>query len=402
MSDLDLWGRLRTGDWLDAQVFPPLRYAVPGIIPEGFGLLAAPPKAGKSWFALGVLLDVARGARTLGGVDPGPARPVLYMALEDGDRRLQGRARKLLGEGVPIPSTFTYLIDAHPEEVPILIADWLEVHGGSSPLIVLDTLGKVLPPARPGDGAYQRDYQVGGGLKRLVDAHPGACLLAVHHTRKAGSEDFMDSVSGTNGLNGAADFTLVLTRSRNDDRGTLKVTGRDVIEAEYALTVADGVWTLDGGAPDAARDAAAAARATDGLGDRSSEIVRVVDAQPDGIRAWEVAAVLQIDGDTAGRYLRRLSDAERIRKAGRGMYAPVPSADPIASDTLSETVSEVSGCPIGSDTPDTVSERVSEVSPALTWGNTRSDTSDTPPTGGDVCPGCGDPGCSGDCWEADR
>src|SRR5699024_1661341 len=93
MSDLDLWGRLRPGDWLDAQVFPPLGYAVPGIIPEGFGLLAAPPKAGKSWFALGVLLDVARGARTLGGVDTGPARPVLYMALEDGDRRLQGRAR---------------------------------------------------------------------------------------------------------------------------------------------------------------------------------------------------------------------------------------------------------------------------------------------------------------------
>lgn len=395
MSDLDLWGRLRTGDWLDAQVFPPLRYAVPGIIPEGFGLLAAPPKAGKSWFALGVLLDVARGARTLGGVDPGPARPVLYMALEDGDRRLQGRARKLLGEGVPIPSTFTYLIDAHPEEVPILIAEWLEVHGGSSPLIVLDTLGKVLPPARLGDGAYQRDYQVGGGLKRLVDAHPGACLLAVHHTRKAGSEDFMDSVSGTNGLNGAADFTLVLTRSRNDDRGTLKVTGRDVIEAEYALTVDDGLWTLDGGDLAGASAAVAERRQSEGLGDLSQQVLAAVHAAPEGVTPRTVAALVpELEGNNnlAGNYLRRLSESGRIRKGGRGKYMPVDP--PVEVVEVSESWEAMES---GSRTSTTAPSGEVEESEALTSDYT---TSTTPPMS--ECPGCGDPDCSGDCWETDR
>lgn len=389
MSDVDLWGRLRTGDWLDAQVFPPLRYAVPGIIPEGFGLLAAPPKAGKSWLALSVLLDVARGGQTLGGIDTGPARPVLYLALEDGDRRLQGRARKLLGDGVPIPANFTYLTDALPVEVPELIADWLEVHGERSPLLVLDTLGKVLPPAKPGDGAYQRDYQVGGALKRLVDAHPGATLLAVHHTRKQGSEDFMDSVSGTNGLNGAADFTLVLTRSRNDDRGTLKVTGRDVIEAEYAVTVADGSWTLDGGNLLAASAAAVERRQADGLGDLSQQVLAVVRDAPDGVTPKTVATmVVELNGDNnaAGTYLRRLADAGRIRRGGRGKYFPL--------EPLSEVFEVSERLEVSSPDSHTPDGGVSERNEPLTRGYYTSNTSHTPPT---ECPGCNEPGCTGDC-----
>jgi hypothetical protein len=52
---------MRDGAWLDAQEFPPHEYAVPGIIPEGFGLLVAPPKAGKSWLVAGIGLACAVG-----------------------------------------------------------------------------------------------------------------------------------------------------------------------------------------------------------------------------------------------------------------------------------------------------------------------------------------------------
>src|SRR5699024_2049477 len=40
-SPLDV---IRTGDWLDQQHFPPVAWAVPGLIPEGFGLLTGAPK----------------------------------------------------------------------------------------------------------------------------------------------------------------------------------------------------------------------------------------------------------------------------------------------------------------------------------------------------------------------
>ena len=52
------------------------------------------PKIGKSWLAFSVALAVASGGYALGGVTVGEPRPVLLLALEDGDRRLQDRIRK--------------------------------------------------------------------------------------------------------------------------------------------------------------------------------------------------------------------------------------------------------------------------------------------------------------------
>jgi RecA-family ATPase len=97
---------LRDGAWLDRQEFPPLAYALPGVIPEGSVLLVGPPKIGKSWFVLTVALAAATGGRALSIAIP--RRPVLYLALEDGDRRIQDRCRKLL-RGDPIPREFEYL-----------------------------------------------------------------------------------------------------------------------------------------------------------------------------------------------------------------------------------------------------------------------------------------------------
>ena len=48
-EDAALLAGVRDGAWLDVQDFPPLRWAVPGLIPEGLTLLVGPPKAGKSW-----------------------------------------------------------------------------------------------------------------------------------------------------------------------------------------------------------------------------------------------------------------------------------------------------------------------------------------------------------------
>ena len=307
---------LRTGTWLDAQEFPPLAWAVPGLVPEGIGLLVGPPKAGKSWAALGIALAVASGGRAFGHVPVGPARPVLYLALEDGDRRLQERARTLL-HGAPIPALLSYETRLAPELIPPVIGAWLALHHHhGNPLVLLDTLGKVMPPARAGENQYGRDYRIGSVLKAPVDKYPGCTVLAVHHDRKASGDDFVDSVSGTHGLAGAADFVLVLDRKRQETGAILKVTGRDVHEAEYAIDMRDGSWTLQGRSLDEAAQAVGQQRAAAGLGARSTQIVDIVHAHPRGI------------GPTAvGVYLGRLSDAGRINKAGRGLYVPVETVE---------------------------------------------------------------------------
>lgn len=370
----------RSGSWLDAQRFPDLEYAVDRIIPEGAGLLVAPPKKGKSFLVANVGLAVAAGRTALGGI-PVEKRPVLYLALEDGHRRLQNRFRRIVGEGEPIPDGIEVVINAAPAEVLQLIADFLSRHAVDKPFVILDTLGKVKPPKRSGEESYLADYEIGSTLKRLVDAVPGSTLLVVHHTRKAEAVDFVDSVSGTQGIAGSFDFVLVLDRKRHSDNAVLSVTGRDVIEAQYALTADEGIlWRLDGADLTASCDAVDKLRAAEKLADRSMDVylkVRAAKGRP--VSAVEIAGSLgDMDNDTAGKYLRRLAANGYISKLKRGLYVVSEPSEPFQTDT--------SATPNNSDThsdaPDSLSGTLFTVRihPDRSDGGDTSDTSDTSDT----------------------
>lgn len=326
---------LRTGEWLDRADLPPLEWVVPGLIPEGFSLLVGGPKIGKSWLALQVALALASGGHVLGRIAVGDPRPVLLFALEDGDRRLQSRARTLLGPRESIPARLHYMTKAHPNDLPAIVEAWLRTACSQAdhPLVVLDTVGRVLPPAAPGESAYLRDYKVGARLKAISDSHPGAGLLGLHHDRKAVSDDFVDAVSGTNGLAGAADTLLVLARRRVEAAGLLKVTGRDVTEREYAVATQGGAWALCGRDLDTAAAAAHERRDTENLADRSADVLRFVNANPKGVRAGDVASALGLSGKDAGTYLLRLFNAQRIRRPSRGLYTPVGSVEGVGSNS---------------------------------------------------------------------
>ncbi len=78
---------------LMAQDIPPVRWILPGILPEGLTILAGKPKMGKSWLALDLSVAVATGGKVL-GLQVEQAG-VLYLALEDTKRRLQDRLKIL-------------------------------------------------------------------------------------------------------------------------------------------------------------------------------------------------------------------------------------------------------------------------------------------------------------------
>lgn len=324
---------LRTGDWLDAQEFPPLQYAVPGIIPEGFTLLAGAPKIGKSWIALDFALAAAAGGRALGHIDVGPARPVFALFLEDSDRRLQERARRLL-EGAPIPPLWHYLTRVEPGAVLTTLRTCFEMYPDLlPPYAIVDTLGKCMPPAMQGETTYGRDYRVGSAIKAIADDFPGSAVQVLHHDRKADSADFVDSISGTNGLAGSADTVILLARNRHENEGTLNVTSRDVREAEYSIDLHDGVaWTLTGGSLATAAARASDLRVSTGLGDRTIEVLAYVRDHPAGVTPKQVEEALEMP--EARQYLKRLADKHRIRNPKRGTYQPL--ATPVTSVTTSQ------------------------------------------------------------------
>ncbi|WP_435594877.1 AAA family ATPase [Tsukamurella tyrosinosolvens] len=331
-----------TGTWLDAQHFPPVRYVVDRVLAEGLTILVGGPKIGKSWLTLGLALSIAAGRPALGVLPTSPS-PCLLLALEDGHRRLQARARHLLGEGVPIPPGLHFIIKGSHVELEGALCDWLDQRRYEQPVVVIDTLGRFRPQRASTSDAFGADYQFIARLKAIIDTVPGGALVLVHHTRKSGASeggDFVEAVSGTTGLAAAADATLVLTRRRHEDGALLAVTGRDIREAEYALVSESGRWRLDGATLDEAANAAHTARKTDGTGDPMQQVIALVERRAAAGDATTSAEVVEAIDEFRGKpekarvYLNRAADAGRITKSNRGVYTRVTSVSSVTDTDL--------------------------------------------------------------------
>lgn len=336
MSTLETIGRQQgtyfTADELMETDFPEPRWAVPGLIAEGLTLLAGAPKLGKSWLVLGLGISTAGGTPALGKI-ASVEGDVLYCALEDTPRRLKSRLAKMLG-GEPRPQRLTIAtsLPQMPQAVGI-VSEWLDEHPDAR-LVIVDVLGKIRPPDGVNANAYERDYAVIGQLKRLADKHSVA-VVVVTHTRKMGADDAFDTVSGSTGLTGAADTTLVLRRGRGESSAVLHVTGRDVEESEYAVTFdpLTGSWSLDGNALAEAAARAETMRVTAVLGETATRVIELVSASPQGIRAKDVAESLGLTEKDSGTYLLRAERSARILRIDRGLYGPVGSIGSVGSGT---------------------------------------------------------------------
>jgi hypothetical protein len=161
-------------------------------------------------------------------------------------RRLQDRCGKLLKAGGWEASDRLDLRTHCPRAGDgglQLIGEWLSDNRGG--LVLLDTLGRFRDVPTGRVNPFQEDYGALAALKTLADTYAGA-VLAVHHTKKLRTDDPLDSVSGTLGINAAADTLLILERGRADGGGTMFVTGRDVPEATLTMTFDSGcgMWAV--------------------------------------------------------------------------------------------------------------------------------------------------------------
>lgn len=307
-------------EWLIEQALPAVEYVVPGVIPEGLTLLVAPPKIGKSWMVLGLGVAAATGGLAFSSI-PVDSRPVLYLALEDGARRLQSRLRTI---GVTTGPRGLFFMTEVPAGPIATISTFVERNAEQKPLVILDTLGKVRG-TYGGNDAYGNDYSQMSQLKNLVDRHPGSSLIVVHHTNKGEKSDFLDSVSGTQGLAGAADSILLIQRDRQNESSTLHVTSRDAKEGQYSLNLTDGTWKLDGSSLREAAEALRTRAATEGVGDDMAELVKLVNKYPEGIGPKDVARLLHWEDGKTRLYLRRACESGRIANPKRGRYTSVTS-----------------------------------------------------------------------------
>ena len=195
---------------------------IDGLLPAGTYLLAGAPKIGKSFLVLQMAYQVSMGEPFLGFSSR--QGTVLYLALEDTYERLQKRLAQMTEQDSEhlILSVFSETLD---EGLIERLTDFWSEHTDTV-LIIIDTLQRVRGRI-PDNGSYAADYDTLAGLKEFSDIY-GVAVLVVHHTRKEGAEDVFNTISGTNGLMGAADGALILYKDRrtNSD-AVLEAVGRD-------------------------------------------------------------------------------------------------------------------------------------------------------------------------------
>ena len=230
---------------LDEMELPDVQFFVEDLIPEGLTLLAAPPKMNKSWFALAAGLAIAKGERFLGKKTKQCG--VLYMALEDSWGRLQRRQRKIL-KGSEAPENFNFVIES--KSIFSGLIGQMEGHLKNYPdtkFIIIDTLQRVRENVRSNKSAYAEDYKEMTELHKFYKEH-GVAILVVHHTKKSKDDDRFNNISGSQGILGSSDTSIVFDKkNREDTIIDLSITGRDIENGgDYKIEFSDYEFTMLG------------------------------------------------------------------------------------------------------------------------------------------------------------
>ena len=134
---------------------------------------------------------------------------VLYLALEDDFQRIQSRMFRMYGVEDTSDLHFATAAGKVGNGLDEQLANFMREHPDTK-LIIIDTMQKIRETG--GEAySYASDYEIIGKLKAFADRY-GICLLTVHHTRKQPAGDAFEMISGTTGLLGCADGSLLMQK----------------------------------------------------------------------------------------------------------------------------------------------------------------------------------------------
>lgn len=191
-------------------VYKPIEFVIDGLIAQGLYILAGAPKVGKSWLALDMCLSIAKGEKVLGQqTTQGTA---LYLCLEASYVRIQNRLYEITDE--PTERLYFVIIsESIGNGLEEQITDFKNEHSDLN-VVFIDTLQMV---HNESDSSYGSDYKELSVLKNLAD-NLEISIVVVHHTQKCLDSDPFNMISGSTGLSGCVDGSMVLIESKRGSR----------------------------------------------------------------------------------------------------------------------------------------------------------------------------------------
>ena len=248
-----------TMDWISLGTiikkdYEPIEEIVEGMLTSGLFFLASKPKLGKSFLTMHLCHSIATGTPFLGR--PVIQGTVLFVALEDNERRINSRAKLMdLDEcdnfllSFTSPKLMEGLEEALVKKIHAVRADpnMLDVK-----LIILDTFIRAKSSKKVGgNDAYEEGSFLIDKFQRDMLAE-NVCAMANTHDKKGDErkgEDTINRMIGTSAYQGQ-DGNWRLDRARGtgieDPETTMTIVARDLPEQEYQIKLNNGTWTMVG------------------------------------------------------------------------------------------------------------------------------------------------------------
>jgi hypothetical protein len=218
-------------------VYKPIEFVVDNLLAQGLYILAGAPKVGKSWLALDMCLSIAKGEKVLGKETL--CGHAVYLSLEDSLIRLQNRLYELTDE----PSdnlNFAIMAESISNGLPEQI-EYCRKRFDDLKIVFIDTLQMV---RNESESSYSSDYKELSVMKALADKL-GIAIVLVHHTRKCSDSDPFNMISGSTGLSGCVDGSMVLIESKRGSRtAKLHCVGRDIENQEINVVFESSRWKV--------------------------------------------------------------------------------------------------------------------------------------------------------------
>jgi len=302
--------------------YPKTKWAIKGLIPEGLSILGGNPKLGKSWMVLnfGLLIASNKEINPNFKFDTSPG-VVLYISLEDNEKRLHNRLKKCCRrKGIPPDLYFS-------TEWPIIGQGGLKaienfiIQIPETSLIIIDPIAKIWPISTSGKKdlnrtIYHNDYDIISSIKRISDKYNVSILCNHHLTKNQKGTDPLGLLSGSMGISGGIDTVMILRRTRSKSSGTLFITGRDVYEKteEVEFNEKTGWWKF--------------------LGDRKPllteatiELLNMLKKHILPIKLASLCQIMNKSPQNINKMLKVLVENGNVEKTGIGLYQACEDED---------------------------------------------------------------------------
>lgn len=215
---------ITNGAELFEKEFPPLQHVVEHmIVANTVWMLAGRPKSGKSWLLMQLARALDDESTWLGRKTKRPSR-VLYIALEDGERRVWERLHAM--DWKPKHVDFIFELNEPLGQGGETMFSVLKATHGYE-VFILDTLRAAI------GAADENDNNAMASLMNTIATlahHDEFTLILSHHTRKGGGNegDSFDAIRGASAMRGSYDGGAVLKRARGERVAHLELESRDM------------------------------------------------------------------------------------------------------------------------------------------------------------------------------